>query len=366
MDGVDAVLVEIDGSGLRVVEQTTLAYPPELAGQLHAAIAPNTRVSLHDFATLDIKVGRCFATAALTVLQSAGIEPDHVNAIGSHGQTLRHAPHEAVPYSLQIGDPATIAARTGIVTVGDFRALDVAYGGEGAPLVPPFHAFALGSAQENRLILNIGGIANLSLLTAGAATASAGFDSGPGNCLMDLWSASRRGLPFDAEGAWAASGTPDDELLTALLDHAYFIAPPPKSTGREVFNSDYLEARLTRRGSIAPCDVQATLAEFTVDTIVLEIDRIGRGWAAAVYVCGGGTRNRHLMRRLQEQLAPLAVHSTAELGLAPAIIEATAFAWLAAMRLAGRAVSLTTGGVLNAVNLGAVYLPTPYPADSQP
>lgn len=362
MDGVDAVAVELGPDRLHTVAALTHAYAPALRRRLHEVIAPDARLTLHELASLDIAVGRAFAAAATAVLQNAGRTADEVIAIGSHGQTLRHGPHEALPYTVQIGDPATITAGLGAITVADFRSLDIAYGGEGAPLVPPFHAWALRSATENRVIANVGGIANLTLLSAGSAAPGDGFDSGPGNCLMDEWSMQERGLPYDDEGAWAARGSVSQALLTQLLAEPYYAAPPPKSTGREVFNLAYLRRHLRPGDELAAVDVQATLAELTVETLAREIERSAAAWASgvtALYVCGGGARNRHLMTRLAQRLAPLGVHSTSDLGLDPCMIEATAFAWLAAMRVSGQPVTLTTGARVPALLLGGVYRPAP-------
>jgi len=359
MDGVDAVAVELERNRLHTLAALTYAYAPALRQRLHEIISPDARLTLHELASLDIAVGHAFAAAALAVLQSAARTARDVSAIGSHGQTLRHGPREATPYTMQIGDPATITATVGALTVADFRRLDIAYGGEGAPLVPPFHAWALGSSTENRVIANIGGIANLTLLTAGSSAPSVGFDTGPGNCLMDEWSMQERSLPYDDEGAWAAQGMVSPDLLADLLADPYYASPPPKSTGREVFNLAYLRQRLLPGRGLAPVDVQATLAELTVETLAREIERLPPGWTSALYVCGGGARNRHLMSRLAQRLAPLAVHPTSELGLDPSMVEATAFAWLAAMRVSGQAVSLTTGARVPALLLGAVYSPAP-------
>lgn len=361
MDGVDAVLVELGARRIRTLAALTHPYSPGLARRLHAAIAPEARLSLDEFATLDGEVGLAFAAAAVACIEQGGVAHGAVHAIGSHGQTLRHAPHGRVPYTLQIGNPAIIAATVGVPTVAHFRGLDVAYGGEGAPLVPPFHAWALGNDDANRVVVNIGGIANLSILPAGALTPSAGFDTGPGNCLMDAWSCHVRRLPYDADGAWAASAAADPALLSRLLDDPYFKARPPKSTGREVFNLAWLEPHLaeTQAAALDPAVVQATLCELTVETLAGELERLPDGWARGIYVCGGGAHNAHLMARLRARLEAVPVVPTSVLGLDPDMVEASAFAWLAAERMAGRAVPLTTGASRAGLLLGAVYLPTP-------
>lgn len=360
MDGIDAVLVTLGERRLQTEAALTRPYSSALKRRLHAVILPDARLSLHELASLDIEVGAEFATAARDVLDAAGCTATDLVAIGSHGQTLRHAPHAELPYSLQIGSAATIAARVGALTVADFRAMDIAYGGEGAPLVPAFHEWAMRSADENRAIANIGGIANISLLPAAAATPLSGYDTGPGNCLMDVWCARERGVPFDADGAWGATGTCVPALLEAMLNDAYYSAPPPKSTGREIFNLAWLTSILKQPAfaRLAAADVQATLAELTVETLAREIERHGPDWAARLYVCGGGVHNRYLMARLATRLAPLPVRSTVELGIDSDMVEASAFAWLAYMRLAGRPVRMTTGAGARAITLGAIYSPT--------
>ncbi len=361
MDGVDAVLIGLEGGRMRHLGALTHPYPATLRAALHRTILPQAQLDLPTFSRLHVEVGTCFAEAVGALLTHTGTSPSQIAAIGSHGQTVYHAPTGDHPYTLQIGNPATIAARTGIVTVADFRAMDVAYGGEGAPLVPGFHAWVLSDASENRVILNIGGIANVSLLPAGSSVPQLGYDTGPGNCLMDAWCARHRDEPFDMDGVWAGTGTPDEALLAELLAEPYYGAPPPKSTGRETFNLDYLDRILDGSPStrLSPVDVQATLLRLTVETIVRDIRRTGAGWAAGVFVCGGGARNGRLMAALSSKLSPTPVKTTAALGLDPDMVEASAFAWLAWMRLSGQPVPLTTGEGQRALLLGCVYEPTP-------
>jgi anhydro-N-acetylmuramic acid kinase len=362
MDGVDAVLIEIADGRCRTLDSLTHRYPESLHRGLHGAISPKIRLSLHEIATLNIEVGEWFANAASQLLNRCGVRHASVVAIGSHGQTLRHAPRAEWPYSIQIGSPAVIAARSGITTVADFRSMDIAYGGEGAPLVPAFHEWVLRTSIENLAVANIGGIANLSLLPASSDIAISGYDTGPGNCLLDSWNARHRGQAFDESGNWAASGTVHRELLMALLRDPYYAMASPKSTGREVFNLDYLERVLAMSpvfSALRADDVQATLAELTVETLAREVEKLGAGWTAKLLICGGGSRNTHLMRRLAQRLAPIEVMSTASVGVDPDMVEASAFAWLAYMRLQARPVRVTTGAAGKAVILGAVYRPTP-------
>ena len=360
MDGVDAVLIEISENSCRTLGGLTHPYPRRLQNLLHTAIAPDAKLSLHEIASLDVEVGAWFADAAALLLERLDIQARTVRAVGSHGQTLRHALRATWPYSLQIGSPSVIAARLGITTVADFRSLDIAYGGEGAPLVPAFHEWLLRVDDENRVIANIGGIANISVLPADRAAALMGYDTGPGNCLMDSWSAQHRGLPYDANGDWAASGRVSDALLEALLEDRYYASAPPKSTGREVFNLACLEPirKRSRFAALAPADVQATLAALTIETLAREVQRHGQGGATRMFVCGGGARNTHLMQGLARRLAPVSVASTRVIGVDPDLVEASAFAWLAHMRLRAQPVRMTTATVSRKVTLGAIYAPT--------
>ena len=360
MDGVDAVLVEIGAASFRTVGGLTHPYPQHLKTRLHSAIAPDARLSLHEIASLNVEVGECFAQAGDLLLTTLKVAPAAVVAVGSHGQTLRHAPQAAQPYSIQIGSPAVIAARLGLTTVADFRSMDIAYGGEGAPLVPAFHEWLLRKHGENRVIANIGGIANISLLPAQDSEPIVGYDTGPGNCLMDAWSKRHRGLDYDPNGQWAASGKVSRALLALLLDNDYYTAAPPKSTGREVFNLAYLDAELARGSfaNLAPADIQATLGELTVETLAREVQRSGQNRSMKLFICGGGARNGHLMHGLATRLAPVEVAFTSALGLNPDLVEASAFAWLAHMRLRNQPIRLTTSRAARQVHLGAVYHPT--------
>ncbi|MGR8921264.1 MAG: anhydro-N-acetylmuramic acid kinase [Gammaproteobacteria bacterium] len=356
MDGVDAALVDIGDRRIDTIAADTFAYPEDLGRRLHAAIAPDYRASVHAIASMHVEVAQRFAAAARELLEQAGVEARDIVAIGSHGQTLRHHPHPPAPYSWQLGDGATLAAATGFTTVCDFRSLDVARGGEGAPLVPPFHHWCFGGDGVDRVILNIGGIANITVLEQGGAGATLGFDTGPGNCLMDEWCTEHRGEAFDRDGAWAAGGSVDEALLAALMNDDYFRAAPPKSTGREVFNAAYLTERLKALPALAPRDVQRTLLEFTVRSIADAIDDASPP-GAAVAVCGGGAANGALMRRLAEKLRRREVTSTAALGVDPAFVEASAFAWLAHQRLGGAPVLAPTRASPVPQLLGAVHEP---------
>jgi len=362
MDGVDAALARFGAhEPVETVRCRTFPYPEDLRARLLAAIAPAARLTLHELGTLDVDVGRHFADAALALLREANVASRTVNAIGSHGQTIRHHPLPPTPYSLQIGCGATIAARTGIVTVADFRRLDIACGGEGAPLVPPFHAACMGSADEDRIVVNIGGITNLSLIPKACDTATLGFDTGPGNCLMDEWVARHRGTGFDEGGAWAASGRVVPALLDALLAQAYFAQTPPKSTGRELFNLALVERALADlqqpATTLDPADVQSTLCELTVESLACSIEAHVPGRGTDIYVCGGGARNKELMTRLARRLTPRAVLDTDALGIDAGFIEALAFAWYARRRMSNVPTRLTTSDTPHAICLGAVHAP---------
>ncbi len=337
MDGIDAALVDITPDGCRLIAARTSPWNPALKARVTRLLDGADRCSLDEIAMLDVALGREFAAATLALLDSTGTPLTAVQGIGSHGQTLRHRPEGPLPFSWQIGDPNVIAELTGLPVAGDFRRRDVAAGGQGAPLVPAFHAQVFASAAEDRVIVNIGGIANVTVLARGRDVT--GFDTGPGNRLLDAWIQRHRNVELDRDGAWADSGQVDAALLETLLAEPWLALPPPKSTGRELFNPDWLDARLGAAPR-APADVQATLLDYTAATIAAAIRQAAP--AAAVYVCGGGAHNSALLRALARRLAPHAVATTAALGLDPDHVEATAFAWFAARTLAGLPSGLPT------------------------
>ncbi|MFA7386524.1 MAG: anhydro-N-acetylmuramic acid kinase, partial [Thiohalobacteraceae bacterium] len=278
-----------------------------------------------------------------------------IRAIGSHGQTVRHRPDGPSPFTLQIADPNIIAERSGITTVADFRRRDMAAGGQAAPLVPAFHAACFRNIEEDRAVLNLGGIANLTILPADPQHPITGFDTGPANVLMDGWIAGHNGKTFDADGAWAASGQTIPTLLKRFLSDSFLHAPPPKSTGRERFNANWLELQLGDE-SFAAVDVQATLADFTAQSVAAAL----KSWAPAtrrLLVCGGGAHNGHLLSILRTLLTGVEIESTAAQGLDPDWVEAAAFAWMAKETLAGRpSNSPSVTGAHGATILGGVYL----------
>ncbi|MGH8076357.1 MAG: anhydro-N-acetylmuramic acid kinase, partial [Lysobacter sp.] len=291
--------------------------------------------SIEELGTLDVQIAEAFADAATRLIGEANIDAERVAALGSHGQTVRHRPAGArhdgqYPFTMQLGDGNVIAERSGIASVADFRRRDVAAGGHGAPLVPAFHAALLHSGDEDRAVLNLGGIANFTLLPAKGDVR--GFDTGPANALMDAWCERHCGQPFDADGAFAAQGELDRHLLARLLDDPWFALAPPKSTGREQFHLDWVQSRLV--GDERPEDVQATLLELSAATIVAAL-RAQQPATRRVLACGGGVRNTRLLKRIAAQLPSMVVESTAAHGLDPDFVEAMAFAWLARQTLAG-------------------------------
>lgn len=351
MDAIDATLVEFDVKPLRILASSATPFEPDLKRQVAALIESPAQVALDDLGRVDVAVGQAFAQATLELLRGAGVSPGAVTAIGSHGQTIRHRPDLSVPFTLQIGDPNTLSEMTGITVVADFRRRDVAAGGQGAPLLPVFHDQVFRSDVEDRVIVNLGGIANITILSRG--TVVTGFDTGPGNRLLDAWISRHRGVDYDDNGRWAASGRCDATLLQQLLDDPYLDLAPPKSTGRELFNLTWLQSQLglfERRAE----DVQATLLEFTAQSVAAAIRRYAPG--ASLYVCGGGAQNRGLIDAIARRAYPSPVASTATLGLDPDYVEAVAFAWFASRTLAGLPSSAgSVTGARGARILGGVY-----------
>lgn len=356
-DGIDAALVAFAADGAcRLLAGRTFPWDAATRAQLLALGQGGHVDSLDEIGTLDVAIGEAFAQAALRLLAQAGVAREAVRAIGSHGQTIRHRPHGAAqdgrhPFTWQLGDAHVIAERTGIATVADFRRRDLAAGGHGAPLVPAFHAALLRDHGEDRAVLNLGGIANFTLLPAQGQVR--GFDTGPANALLDAWCLRHLGHPFDEDGAFAARGAVDAGLLARLREDPWFDRPPPKSTGREHFHLGWLEARL--RGGERPEDVQATLLELTATTVAEALRRTQPA-TRRVIACGGGVRNRQLMARLAARLDGIALEDSARYGLDGDFVEAMAFAWLARQCLLGRAgnVPSVTGAAGPRV-LGVVY-----------
>jgi anhydro-N-acetylmuramic acid kinase len=351
MDAIDAALVDFDVSPLRIIATSATAFDADLKRRISNLLDTPADVGLDELGQIDVLLAQAFATAALLLLRSSNLSPDSVIAIGSHGQTLRHRPDLTPPFTWQIGDPNTLAEMTGMTVVADFRRRDVAAGGQGAPLLPVFHDHVFRSDLEDRAIANLGGIANITVLRQGASVT--GFDTGPANRLLDAWISLHRAKDYDADGAWASTGRIDEALLNELLDEPFLNLPPPKSTGRELFNLSWLQNKLglpARR----PEDVQATLQEFTATTIAAALRRYAPH--AALYVCGGGAHNGQLRASIARLIAPNRVQSTASLGLDPDYVEAVAFAWFARRTLEGLTSSAAgVTGARGARILGGIY-----------
>lgn len=358
LDAVDAVLVEWPQAGFRVLAHHSEPIPDALRAELALLCQPGeiSGDPVDRIGTADRQLGELYADAVAALLVAAGIPAHRIAAIGSHGQTIRHRPPDGAighPFTLQIGDPNCLAARTGIVTVADFRRRDIALGGQGAPLVPPFHAAAFRHPEIDRALVNVGGIANITLLPAVGETT--GFDIGPGNCLLDAWIRRHLDRPYDDAGAWARAHAPDADLLHDLLQHPFFARKPPRSTGREDFNLAWLDGRLRAFAGLDPGVVQATLLALTATALARVLDG---GTVAEIYLCGGGARNRALLEDLARRLRPRRVATTAALGLDPQWVEAAAFAWLARETLNGRPGNLpSVTGAQRATVLGGIYLP---------
>jgi anhydro-N-acetylmuramic acid kinase len=351
VDGLDLALLSTDAP-LSVLHARTTPLPESLRRELLALGQPGND-DLDRLGAADRQLGRFIGEAINGFLTATGTDPGRVRAIGSHGQTVRHRPRGREPFSWQIGDPNQIAEITGITTIADFRRRDMAAGGEGAPLVPPFHAALFRTREEDRGVLNIGGIANLTVLPADPASPVEGFDTGPGNGLMDQWVLRERGLPFDNGGAWAATGQVRATLLEALLQEDYLRHPPPKSTGREHFNLDWLMKHDNASAGSA-ADIQATLCAYTAQTVADALQR----WAPhtrRLLVCGGGRLNATLMQALASRTG-LLVEPTDAHGVDGDSVEAAAFAWLASQTVQGRPGNepAVTGASGHRV-LGAIY-----------
>ena len=366
MDGIDAVLIALDGETLRVEAALCHPWPAETAHELHALCTPGDN-EIDRMGVADNRVAREFAAATHALLAKAGLEPGEIRAIGSHGQTIRHRPQ--LGFTLQIGNAALLAALTGIDVIADFRTLDMALGGQGAPLVPAFHQAIFASPGALRVVLNLGGIANISVLPGHADGAEGaglngsglnvyGFDTGPANTLLDGWYRRHhpQGGDYDANGRWAASGRLLPALLARLLAHPYFAAPWPKSTGREMFTLDWLDGELAG-AAYAPVDVRRTLQALSCHSIARQLPVLDEAQGQAeLFVCGGGAHNGPLLAELAALLPRWRLASTAELGLAPDWVEGAAFAWLA-MRFIQRQpgnLPAVTGASRPAV-LGALY-----------
>lgn len=364
MDAVDVAIVSF--------EQKDLCNPPSFQKPLLIAshrhpipaefknrcfhITQTGQCSIDEYGVLDVLAGELFAEAVLKILQQTQISPSRIRAIGSHGQTLRHRPDLKPPFSLQIGDPNVISERTGILTIADFRRRDIAAGGQGAPLAPGLHASIFGNSKENRVIVNIGGISNMTILPADPNCLITGFDTGPGNCLMDAWTQEHLSMEYDRDSHFAMRGRIHEPLLEHCLDDNYFSEKPPKSSGREYFNLDWLTKKCTSANltHIPAEDVQATLLMLTARTIANAIKSYAPKHSA-VFICGGGAHNPFLMETLGKELQN-SVNSTEILGVSPDWVEAILFAWLAKQTLAGKPGNCpSVTGASNNLTLGGIF-----------
>lgn len=360
VDSIDCALIETGGQATRLLATHSGKISESLRSRI-LTLCSGEPVPLSLLGETDIDVARQFAATALELLKARHLVPEQVCAIGSHGQTVYHHPDSTSPFSMQIGDPSTIAELTGITTIADFRQRDMAAGGQGAPLAPLFHQHFFYQPDEPGLVLNIGGIANLTVLAHKPDETPSGFDTGPGNVLMDHWINAHSGASYDENGQWAAGGKIIDDLLTQMLNDPYFERPPPKSTGREHFNRRWLNQQVrdyqARTGDTDPHvrDIQRTLLELTVISVAQAVEKYGQGYSRLA-ICGGGAHNLALVTRLQEVLADRKVCASDELGMAPDWVEAATFAWLAAKTLAGQSInSAPLTGARHPVILGGIY-----------
>ncbi|VAX12722.1 Anhydro-N-acetylmuramic acid kinase [hydrothermal vent metagenome] len=354
LDAVDAALVSCSNQHCELQQSLALPIADELRQQALSLLLPGDN-ELARLCRLDVQLGRLFAKAVQALLAQAELDSSMINAIGSHGQTLRHYPDNEFPTSLQIGDPNIIAEQTGITTVADFRRRDMAAGGQGAPLVPAFHQAMLQDNRYNRVVVNIGGIANITVLAKDHNKPVVGFDTGPGNALLDSWTQQHLQQTHDKEGKWAASGTCHPALLDNLLKDPYFSQPPPKSTGRETFNLRWLEKSLQNFSGLPAQDIQATLVELTAITIAQAILKYSPD-AGQILICGGGSHNKFLMQCLAMHLPRQIIQPTSNVGIDPDWVEAMAFAWLAKQTLDGQAGNLASvTGARHPLILGGIY-----------
>lgn len=354
MDAIDAALVQFKNDKPRLIHARSSAWPEEIRLRLLDLVAHPEGAGLDQIAELDELLGEHFSQAVDGLLKETNTQAIDVLAIGSHGQTIRHCPEADPPFTWQIGNPNIIAARTGITTVADFRRRDIALGGQGAPLAPAFHQLAFASKSDIRAVINIGGIANISCLRPKKPVT--GFDTGPGNVLMDLWCDLNRGTPYDDKGDWAASAEPNSELLEACLADNYFKQTPPKSTGREYFRLGWLEQCLSGISPQPDPDaIQATLCEVTAQSITSAVEEY-LPECERIVLCGGGAYNAHLRKRISELNPDRVVEDTSKYDIAPDWVEAAAFAWMARCTVRGKPIDLVAvTGASNPAVLGSVY-----------
>ncbi|SHE19668.1 anhydro-N-acetylmuramic acid kinase [methanotrophic endosymbiont of Bathymodiolus puteoserpentis (Logatchev)] len=354
LDGIDAGLYDFSKKQARVINFYYQPYSQKIKQKIHALSNTYHAISLSDFGELDSLLGTLYAEACINLLRQSDINASAIKAIGSHGQTICHSPYSKTPFTLQIGDPSIISQKTQITTVADFRRKDIAAGGQGAPLVPAFHRALFHSPTENRVIVNIGGIANVTLLPKDLHQNILGFDTGPGNTLMDYWIYTHQNLHYDVGGHWAATGKVQPRLLKHLKNDPYFSTLPPKSTGPEYFSASWLNHKLAKQPICKTEDIQRSLCQLTAETISDAIQKFAPK-TDKVFICGGGIHNQTLLQALKAQLN-LPVVSTETEGVHPDQVEAMAFAWLAKQTMQGLTGNLPeTTGAKEAVILGGIY-----------
>lgn len=362
LDGVDAVLVDFNSTMPKLLATHSQPFPETLKISLTEILQPSWTGSLKQVGSLHQQLGHLFADAVKQLLETSGHSAEKIQAIGSHGQTLWHEPLGPPPFSMQLGDANLIAEKTNITTIADFRSRDIAAGGQGAPLVPAFHKAILSHPSRHRIILNIGGIANISVLPSLEASLKSneevlGFDTGPGNGLIDAWIFQHKQQSYDANGDWGRSGKILSEVLLKLLEEPYFSLPHPKSTGKEAFNLAWLHDVLGNQlNSYKAEDIQATLTELTTLTIAKHVKSCSAEHYEELFVCGGGIHNHFLIERLKYHLPKTKIESTKKLGIDPDWMEAIAFAWLAKQTLEGKPSNLPIAtGASGLRILGAIY-----------
>lgn len=358
LDGIDATVVRFQDEQVTVLESMCSPLPSNLTDEIKALINPSTN-EINRLTTLDVQLGHYVADVVKQLINKTNIKKEDIVAIGSHGQTIRHSPTAEHPSTLQITDPNIIAEVTGITTVADFRRRDMAAGGQGAPLVPAFHEQIFRDTKKNRVILNLGGIANITILPADKNIPVTGFDTGPANTLMNHWTQQHQNKSFDENGEWASSGKVNESFLERLLDDDYFKLAPPKSTGTEYFNATWLADKLSVFPLLTAEDVQASLTTLTAKTISNAINQYATKIAGVdeVIVCGGGVHNDFMLQQLSQGLPNSEINSSIKYGLDPDYIEATAFAWLAKQTMEHKSGNLpAVTGAKHEVILGGIYL----------
>ncbi|MDP0589215.1 MAG: anhydro-N-acetylmuramic acid kinase [Candidatus Endonucleobacter bathymodioli] len=353
LDGMDAVLISLENNKVPKILSHHYTPMPDVLRQQILDLCSSGNNEIERLAMIDLDVARLSAITVNELLKRSGETTNNIKAIGSHGQTIRHKPE--MGYTLQIGDPSLIAELTGITVVADFRRRDMAAGGQGAPLVSSFHNAVFFSDSESRVIVNIGGISNISILSVKGRSLTIGFDSGPGNILMDYWCRKHKNTPFDNNGAWAASVEHNQELLDSMMNESFFHRSPPKSTGRELFNPGWLARQLKPFANLTPDTIQATLCNLTAMSIASAIKDHAPD-TQAVFVCGGGAKNNELMKIMSLHLDSIRLTSTNALGVDPGLVESSAFAWLARQTLHGEPGNLPEGtGAKGLRILGGIY-----------